>query len=143
MSSDELRRRELPSFELARADIAKLAETTRRFQAQSTALLDALKKLPSTNLAARVTRTAAFFAARGFFATTTLFNLENTLPLAPAVQSQNNPDRTPLPGETLSPTEAAMPVQLDPALASGEPVNSIREDVGLSIIERASLGQAK
>jgi len=28
-------------------------------------------------------------------------------------------------------------------LASGEPVNSIREDVGLSIIERASLGQAK
>jgi hypothetical protein len=60
---DDLRRRELPSFELVRADIAKLAGTTRTFQAQSAALLDALKKLPSTHLAARITRTAAFFAA--------------------------------------------------------------------------------
>ena len=60
---DDLRRRELPSFELVRADIAKLAETTRTFEAQSATLLDALKKLPSTHLAARITRTAAFFAA--------------------------------------------------------------------------------
>ena len=60
---DDLRRRELPSFELVRADIAKLAETTRTFQAQSATLLDALKKLPSTHLAVRITRTAAFFAA--------------------------------------------------------------------------------
>lgn len=60
---DDLRRRELPSFELVRADITKLAETTRTFQAQSAALLDALKKLPSTHLAARITRTAAIFAA--------------------------------------------------------------------------------
>lgn len=60
---DDLRRRELPSFELVRADIAKLAEATRTFQGQSTDLLDALKKLPSTHLAARVTRTSAFFAA--------------------------------------------------------------------------------
>jgi hypothetical protein len=60
---DDLRRREVPSFELVRADIAKLAETTRTFQGQSATLLDALKKLPSTHLAARITRTAAFFAA--------------------------------------------------------------------------------
>lgn len=60
---DELRRREVPSFELVRADIAKLTETTRTFQAQSAALLEVLRKLPSTHLAARVTRAAAFFAA--------------------------------------------------------------------------------
>lgn len=60
---DELRRREIPSFDQFRADIAKLGETTRTFQGQSAALLDILRKLPSTHLAARVTRTAAFFAA--------------------------------------------------------------------------------
>jgi hypothetical protein len=60
---DELRRREFPSFDQFRADIAKLAETTKTFQGRSAALLDVLRKLPSTHLAARVTRTAAFFAA--------------------------------------------------------------------------------
>ena len=60
---DELRRRELPSFELLRADIAKLADTTRTFQGQSAALLESLRKLPSTYLSARITRTASFFAA--------------------------------------------------------------------------------
>lgn len=60
---DELRRREIPSFEQFRADISKLAETTRTFQGQCAVLLDVLRKLPSTHLAARVTRTAAFFAA--------------------------------------------------------------------------------
>ena len=60
---DELRRREVPSFEQFRTDIARLAESTRTFQAQSAALLDVLRKLPSTRLPARVTRTAAFFAA--------------------------------------------------------------------------------
>lgn len=60
---DELRRREIPSFEQFRADIAKLAETTKTFQGQSAALLGVLRKLPSAHLAARVTRTAAFFAA--------------------------------------------------------------------------------
>jgi len=60
---DELRRREIPSFEQFRTDLAKYAETARTFQGQSAALLDALKKLPSTHLAARVTRSAAFFAA--------------------------------------------------------------------------------
>ena len=60
---DELRQREMPSLDLVRADIVKLTETMRAFQAQSAALLEALRKLPSTHLAARVTRTAAFFAA--------------------------------------------------------------------------------
>lgn len=60
---DELRRRDIPSFEQFRADIGKLAETTRTFHGQSATLMDALRKLPSTHLAARVTRTAAFFAA--------------------------------------------------------------------------------
>lgn len=60
---DEIRRREIPSFELFRSDITKLAEVARTFQAQSAALLEALRKLPSTHLAARITRTAAFFAA--------------------------------------------------------------------------------
>ncbi|MCI0541831.1 MAG: hypothetical protein L0Z50_42080 [Verrucomicrobiales bacterium] len=60
---DELRRREMPSFELVRTDIARLTETTRTFQGQSAALLEVLRKLPTTHLAARVTRTAAFFAA--------------------------------------------------------------------------------
>lgn len=60
---DDLRRREMPALELVRADIGKLTETTRTFQTQSAALLEALRKLPSTQLAARVTRTAAFFAA--------------------------------------------------------------------------------
>jgi hypothetical protein len=60
---DELRQRELPSLDLVRADIAKLTESTRTFQAQSATLLEALRKLPSTHFAARVTRTAAFFAA--------------------------------------------------------------------------------
>ncbi|MBI1176277.1 hypothetical protein GC207_02435 [bacterium] len=60
---DELRRREIPSFDSFRADLTQLAETMRTFQGQSAALLDLLKKLPSTHLAARITRTAAFFAA--------------------------------------------------------------------------------
>lgn len=60
---DELRRREIPSFEQFRTDIAKLAETARTFQGQSAGLLDVLREIPSTHLAAWVTRTAAFFAA--------------------------------------------------------------------------------
>lgn len=59
---DALRRREMPSFDLVRADIVKLTDTSRTVQGQSAALLEALRKLPSTHLAARVTRTAAFFA---------------------------------------------------------------------------------
>lgn len=60
---DELRRREMPSLELLRTDLAKHSETTRTYQAQSAALLELLRKLPTTQLAARITRAAAFFAA--------------------------------------------------------------------------------
>lgn len=60
---DELRRREMPSFDSLRADIVRLSETMRTSQTQSASLLEVLRKLPSTHLAARVTRTAAFFAA--------------------------------------------------------------------------------
>ena len=58
---DELRRREIPSFEQFRTDISKFAETTRRFQGQSAALLETLRKLP-TDRGPRITRMAAFFA---------------------------------------------------------------------------------
>lgn len=60
---DEIRRREFPPMEQFRADITKLAEAARTFQGQSAALLEPLRKLPATHLAARVTRAAAFFAA--------------------------------------------------------------------------------
>lgn len=60
---DELRRRELPSFELVRADITKLAESARTFQGQSASLVEALRKQPLSHLATRVPRTAAFLAA--------------------------------------------------------------------------------
>lgn len=60
---DELRRREMPSLELLRADLAKHSETTRSSQGQSAALLELLRKLPTPQLAARITRAAAFFAA--------------------------------------------------------------------------------
>ena len=60
---DELRRREMPSLESLRGDLAKHSETTRTYLGQSAALLELLRKLPSTHLAARITRAAAFFAA--------------------------------------------------------------------------------
>lgn len=59
---DEIRRREIPSFDLVRADIVKLAEAARTFQGQSAALLEFLQKRPTAYGAARITRTAAFFA---------------------------------------------------------------------------------
>jgi hypothetical protein len=59
---DEIRRREIPSFEQFRADIAKLAESARAFQGQSAALLELLRSQPPANCAARITRAAAFFA---------------------------------------------------------------------------------
>jgi hypothetical protein len=66
---DELRRREIPSFEEFRADIAKLADATRTFQGQSTALLENLRSQPPGHRAARITRAAAFFATiAGFLA---------------------------------------------------------------------------
>ena len=43
---DEVRRREIPSFEQFRANIAKLAESARKFQGQSVALLEVLRSHP-------------------------------------------------------------------------------------------------
>ena len=57
---DELRRREMPSFEQARADITKLIEVARTFQQHATTLTGLLQVLPNTP---RVTRTAATLAA--------------------------------------------------------------------------------
>jgi hypothetical protein len=66
---DELRRREIPSFQQFREDIAKLAEAARTFQGQSTALLESLRSQPPDHRAARITRAAAFFATiAGFLA---------------------------------------------------------------------------
>ena len=59
---DEVRRRELPSFEQFRADITKLAEVARTFQGQSAALLEILRTQAPAHRAARVTRAAAVFA---------------------------------------------------------------------------------
>ena len=60
---DEIRRRELPSFEEFRADIAKLTEAARTFQQQITAVLEVLQTHPPAHRAARITRAAAIFAA--------------------------------------------------------------------------------
>jgi hypothetical protein len=66
---DDLRRREIPSFEEFRADITKLADAARTFQGQSTALLEKLRSQPPEQRGARITRAAAFFATiAGFFA---------------------------------------------------------------------------
>ena len=66
---DELRRREIPSFEQFRADLEKLAAAARTFQAQSTALLEILRSQPPAYRAAKITRAAAAFAAiAGFLA---------------------------------------------------------------------------
>ena len=49
---DEIRRRELPSFEEFRADIAKLTEAARTFQQQITAVLEVLQTHPPADRAA-------------------------------------------------------------------------------------------
>lgn len=59
---DEIRRREIPSFEQFRADIAKLAEAARTFHGQSAALLDMLRNQPPGYRVVRISRAAAFFA---------------------------------------------------------------------------------
>ncbi len=59
---DEIRRREIPSFEIFRADIAKLAEAARTFQGQSVALIEMLRNQPQNHRATRITRAAAIFA---------------------------------------------------------------------------------
>ena len=60
---DELRRREMPAFGEFRTGIAKLAEAARTFQAQSSALLEAMRNQPAGEKLVRITRAAAIFAA--------------------------------------------------------------------------------
>jgi hypothetical protein len=59
---DEIRRREIPSFEQFRSDIAKLVDAARTFQGQTTALLEVLRGQLPAHHAARITRAAAVFA---------------------------------------------------------------------------------
>ena len=59
---DELRRREIPSFEQFRADIAKLVGTAQTFQQQTAILLELLRSQPPAHRAERITRAAAIFA---------------------------------------------------------------------------------
>jgi hypothetical protein len=59
---DELRRREIPSFEQFRADIAKLVGAAQTFQQQTGALLELLRSQPPAHRAERITRAAAIFA---------------------------------------------------------------------------------
>jgi len=60
---DEIRRREIPSFEQFRADIAKLVEAARTFQEQAAVLHEVLRSQPQGHRAAKITRGAAIFAA--------------------------------------------------------------------------------
>src|SRR5436305_7448937 len=60
---DEIRRREIPSFEQFRTDMTKLVGAAQTFQQHSSALLEALRSQPSASRAARITRAAAIFAA--------------------------------------------------------------------------------
>ena len=60
---DELRRREMPAFGEFRTGIGKLAEAARTFQAESAALLEAMRNQPAGEKRVRITRTAAIFAA--------------------------------------------------------------------------------
>jgi hypothetical protein len=60
---DELRRREMPAFGEFQTGIGKLAEAARTFQAESAALLEAMRNQPAGEKLGRITRTAAIFAA--------------------------------------------------------------------------------
>ena len=60
---DELRCREMPAFGEFRTGIGKLAEAARTFQAESAALLEAMRNQPAGEKLVRITRTAAIFAA--------------------------------------------------------------------------------
>lgn len=59
---DQLRRREMPSFEQYRNDIGSLAQAAKTFQQQSTTLIEALKKQTPVAPSEHVTFTAAVFA---------------------------------------------------------------------------------
>jgi hypothetical protein len=60
---DELRRREIPSFEQVRADIAKLVAAAQTFQQQSAALLEMLRGHSPAQPGTKITRAAATLAA--------------------------------------------------------------------------------
>jgi hypothetical protein len=60
---DELRRREIPSFEQFRSDIVKLVSVAQTFQQQSATLLEGLRGQSPAHRVAKITRTAAIFAA--------------------------------------------------------------------------------
>lgn len=60
---DQIRHREIPSFEQFRSDLAKLAEAGRTFQQQTASLLEVLGKHPLGRRPTTITRTAALFAA--------------------------------------------------------------------------------
>lgn len=59
---DEIRRREIPSFEEFRADITKLEDAARTFQGQAASLLEALRSQMPGRGAPKITRAAAVFA---------------------------------------------------------------------------------
>ncbi len=59
---DAIRRRELPSFELFRSDIAKLSEAAKAFQRDSNALLEVLRSQPRRAASPRVLLSVATVA---------------------------------------------------------------------------------
>src|SRR5213594_1073792 len=61
---DEIRLRELPSFEQFRADIAKLTEAARTFQQQTAALIEVLRTHEPAHQAASITRCAVLTSPR-------------------------------------------------------------------------------
>ena len=60
---DEIRRRELPSFEQFRSDIAKLSEAAKAFQKDSATLLEVLRSQPRRGSSPRVLLSVATVAA--------------------------------------------------------------------------------
>jgi hypothetical protein len=60
---DEIRRRELPSFEQFRSDITKLVETSKKFQRQAATLIGVMQTQSPNHPMVRVTRSTAIFAA--------------------------------------------------------------------------------
>src|SRR6185295_2015525 len=60
---DDIRHRELPSFDQYRGDITRLCEASRTFQKYAVALSAQLKNLPGCGKAAMVTLPAAWLAA--------------------------------------------------------------------------------
>jgi hypothetical protein len=59
---DQLRRREMPSFEQFRTDIGLLTTAAKTFQQQVSTLIETLKKLPAAAPSENVTLVAAIFA---------------------------------------------------------------------------------